>query len=135
MCAKNTETKIAGQRGTDIIEGTAVSASLLCLVHCLALPLLLLLLPGIIGVFARSEAFHYIALALIVPSAGAAFWLGYQRHRTPGPVLLGVAGVACLAIALLPILSEGAEIWMTVAGSLFLVTGHMLNWRRRTCAA
>ncbi|MGK6319459.1 MerC domain-containing protein [Sphingomonas sp. DT-204] len=135
MCAKTTATQIDGQRRTDIIEGAAVSASVLCLVHCLALPLLLLLLPGIIGLFARSEAFHYVALALVVPSAAGAFWLGYRRHRTPGPALLGVAGVGCLVAALLPGLAEGAETWVTVAGSLLLVIGHTLNWRWRTCAA
>jgi len=134
ICARRKARTPPGGGAEDIIEGTAVSASLLCLVHCLALPLLLLLLPGIIGVFARSEAFHYVALALVVPSAAAAFWLGYRRHRTHGPALLGVAGVACLAVALLPGLAEGAETWITVAGSLLLVLGHTLNWRRRTCA-
>lgn len=111
-----------------------MSASLLCLVHCLALPFLLLLLPGIIGLFARSEAFHYGAVALIVPSAIAAFWLGYRRHRALRPALFGVVGVGCLVVALLPETAEGAETWLTVAGSLLLVTGHMMNWRLRTHA-
>lgn len=122
----------ASERRTNVIEGAAVSASLLCLVHCLALPLLLLLLPGIIGLFARSEAFHYVALALVVPSAVAAFWLGYRRHRALRPALLGLAGVGCLVVALLPGRAEGAETWFTVAGSLMLVAGHTMNWRLRT---
>lgn len=45
------------ERRVDIVEGTAVSASLLCVVHCLALPVLILLLPGALGLFAQSEAF------------------------------------------------------------------------------
>lgn len=111
-----------------------MSASLLCLVHCLALPLLLLLLPGVIGLFAQSDAFHYLALAFVVPSAFAAFWLGYRRHRSLPPTLLGLGGVICLVIALLPRLAESDELWFTVAGSLLLVTGHMMNWRLRTHA-
>lgn len=130
MCAKKFSGG-AGDRRTNLIEGAAVSASLLCLVHCLALPLLLLLLPGIIGLFAQSDAFHYAALALVVPSAFAAFWLGYQRHRACGPVLLGLAGVASLVIALLPGAGEGVELWFTVAGSMLLIAGHMMNWRLR----
>lgn len=132
MCAD--QTRIPVERSTNVIEGAAISASLLCLVHCLALPFLLLLLPGIIGLFARSEAFHYAALALIVPSAVAAFWLGYRRHRALRPALFGVAGVGGLAVALLPGLTEGTETWLTVAGSLLLVAGHMMNWRLRTHA-
>lgn len=57
----------ADERRTNVIKGAAVSASLLCLVHCLALPVLLLVLPGIIGLFAQSAAFHYAALALVIP--------------------------------------------------------------------
>jgi hypothetical protein len=121
----------AGERRTNVIEGAAVSASLLCLVHCLALPFLLLLLPGIIGMFAQSAAFHYAALALVVPSALAAFSFGYRRHGALLPVLMGLAGVGCLVIALLPGSGKSIELWFTVTGSLFLVIGHAMNWRLR----
>lgn len=120
---------------TNVVESAALSASLLCLVHCLALPLLLLLLPGVIGMFAQSEAFHYFALTLVLPAVLAAFWLGYRRHRAGRPALLGVTGVGCLVIALLPGVGESAELWLTVAGSLLLITGHTMNWRLRTHAA
>lgn len=109
-----------------------MSASLLCLIHCLALPLLLLLLPGVVGLFVQSEAFHYLALAFVAPSAFAAFWLGYRRHRSLPPTLFGLGGVICLIIALFPGLAEGKELWVTVVGSLLLLTGHMINWRLRT---
>jgi len=108
---------------------------MLCLVHCLALPLLLLLLPGVVGLFALSEAFHYVAFALVVPFALCAFWLGYRHHRTLPPALLGLAGITCLALALLPDIGEGAEVWITVSGSLLLITGHVMNWRLRIHAA
>lgn len=125
----------ASERRTNAIEGAAVSASLLCLVHCLALPFLLLVLPGVIGLFARSDAFHYVVLALVVPAALTAFWLGYRRHRARRPALLGLAGMACLVVALLPGIGQGAELWFTVAGSLLLVFGHTMNWRLRMHAA
>jgi len=135
MSAKKAGWVNATERRTNIIEGAAVSASLLCLVHCLALPLLLLLLPGILGLFVRSEAFHHVALALVVPSAVGAFWLGYRRHRAVRPAVLGVAGVGCLVVALLPGQEEAMEVWMTVTGSLLLVTGHTINWWLRARAA
>jgi len=119
----------------NVIESAAVSASLLCLAHCVALPLFILLLPGAIGLFASSEAFHYVALGLVLPSALAAFGVGFLQHRLWLPVLFGVAGVGCLIVALSPGLARGAETWITVAGSLFLVTGHVMNWRMRAHAA
>lgn len=124
----------AKNKRTDVIEGAAVSVSLLCLVHCLALPFLLLLLPGVIGLFARSAAFHYAALAFVAPAAFAAFWLGYRRHRARRPAILGLAGVGCLIVALLPGIGKGAELWITVVGSLSLIAGHTMNWRFRTHA-
>jgi len=111
-----------------------MSASLLCLVHCLALPVLLLLLPGALGLFARSEAFHYAALALVMPAALAAFWLGHRRHRAVAPAALGAAGAACLAGALWHAPAENVETLLTVTGSLLLVTGHAINWRLRSRA-
>lgn len=121
-------------RLTDISEGMAVSASLLCLIHCLALPFLLLLLPGVLGLFVGSPAFHGVALAVALPAALIALQHGYRQHRAPLPVILGISGSVCLVTALLPVMSEGAEATLTVAGSLMLVAGHALNWRLRKCA-
>lgn len=121
-------------RYDSIFESVAISASLLCLVHCLALPVLLLLLPGMLGLFAQSEQFHYAALALVVPAALAAFWLGWRRHRARRPMLLGALGTICLIVALLPPLHD-FETPFTVAGSLLLVAGHLINWRLRRRAA
>lgn len=119
----------------DAIEGTAISASFLCLVHCLALPVLLLLLPGTLAAFAQSDKVHYWAFALIAPSAIAAFWLGYRRHASLRPALFGAAGLACLAAAILPHAPERIAIALTVCGSLLLVSGHLINWRERSLAS
>ncbi len=120
---------------TDLVEGAAVSASLLCLVHCLALPLLLLTLPVIAGAIFESELFHIVAAALVVPAAALAFLLGYRRHRATFPATLGSAGVACIVAALFPALNETAAAAITAIGSLLLIGGHIFNWRlRRTIA-
>ncbi|MGR4889966.1 MerC domain-containing protein [Sphingopyxis sp. LARHCG72] len=120
---------------TDMVEGAAVSASFLCLVHCLALPLLLLALPVIAGTIFEAESFHIVAAALVVPAAVLAFLLGYRRHRSLRPATLGSAGVACIVAALFPALGEPAAAVMTTTGSLLLIGGHIFNWRlRRTLA-
>jgi len=117
--------------GNDLIEGAAISVSLLCLVHCLALPVLLLILPGLLGIFARSEIFHAAVFLVIAPFAAIAFLIGYRSHGQIAPAMLGMAGLVCLAVALVPGLEEQREYWITVAGSLLLVVGHLLNWAKR----
>ncbi|MEH6789014.1 MerC domain-containing protein [Parasphingorhabdus sp.] len=116
------------KNGSDLIEGAAISASLLCLVHCLALPVLLLVLPGLLGIFAQSELFHAAVFLVFAPFAAIAFLIGYRSHGQAVPAMLGLAGLVCLAVALVPGLGEQGEYWITITGSLLLVTGHLLNW-------
>ena len=120
---------------TNLVEGTAVSASLLCLGHCLALPLILLALPMLAGTFFESEVFHIVAAVLVVPAAALAFLLGYRRHRALLPAQLGAAGVACIVAALFPVWGEPASAAITAIGSLFLIGGHLINWRLRRILA
>ncbi|GFE74878.1 MULTISPECIES: MerC domain-containing protein [Novosphingobium] len=115
----------------DIVESTAISASTLCMLHCLALPVLLFLLPGLLGTFFQSDLFHLAALGLVAPAALAAFLLGYRRHGAAGPALLGVAGIAFLVLGVLHAPLPLGETGLTVAGSLLLVGGHAWNWRKR----
>lgn len=115
----------------DIVESTAISASTLCMVHCLALPVLLFLLPGLLGTFFQSELFHLAALGLVAPAAAVAFVLGYRRHGGAGPVLLGAAGIICLMLALFQAGLPLGETGLTVIGSVLLVAGHAWNWRKR----
>ncbi|BAK65486.1 MULTISPECIES: MerC domain-containing protein [Sphingobium] len=121
----------SSRAGINVIESAAISGSLICLLHCLALPALLLLLPGTMLLFAQSEAFHVVALALLAPSAGLAFWLGYRRHGSGHVALAGGVGLLLLALALLPDVGEGGELWLTVTGSVLLIAGHVANWRLR----
>lgn len=122
--------KRAGQTGHDVMEAVAASASIICLVHCLALPLLLLL-PGVIGLWFLSESFHIAAFAFIVPSAAAALFMGYRRHHALAPAVMAMAGIILLGGALTPGISEHMETGLTVIGSIALLLGHGLNWRLR----
>lgn len=116
---------------TDTIEGAAIGASALCLVHCLALPLLLLVLPGSLAAFAQSDSVHGWIFLIVAPFAFVAYAFGYRRHRRTFPMTLGAAGLLCLGIALVPSTPEPIGIATTIAGSLTLVAGHILNWRDR----
>ncbi|WP_133175324.1 MerC domain-containing protein [Sphingomonas oleivorans] len=122
------------EKRTNLLEGAAMAASLLCLVHCLILPLAIALLPAFTNMLRLPESFHYLALGFVIPFAALAFLGGWRVHGTPLPTLLGGAGVALLTVALLPGRGEIWETGLTVAGSLLLMGGHGINWRMRAQA-
>lgn len=119
----------------DWLESAGACASMLCLVHCLAMPLLIAALPALGQVLPVSERFHLWVLAFAIPASGAALLVGRNRHGVQWPLALGAGGLLLLAIGAL-VLGEGAgETSATVAGSLLLAMAHIANWRlRRSCA-
>jgi hypothetical protein len=109
-----------------LADGVAVSASLLCLAHCLLLPLLVSILP-VLGLLADdSLPVHAALLGLALPLG---LWaLGRGRHRAGwGPLALGLFGFALMAAALMT--SEPHERLLTVAGVSLVAIAHWRNWR------
>ena len=101
--------------------------SLLCLVHCLALPLLAASLPAAALLMAHSTATHLALLAVALPLGLVVLWRG-RRQAGPWPLWLGGAGFALMAAAIaLPALDQP----LTIAGVALVMGGHLLNWRRR----
>jgi hypothetical protein len=115
------------------LDATAVSLSALCLLHCLALPLLVALLPLASATFVADERFHRWMLWLVVPTTVVALWTGWRRHHRGGVVVLGAIGVSLIAFAAygpaLVGLTETGDTVFTVIGALLLATAHVLNLR------
>jgi len=116
------------EKSTDWLDGTAVALSGLCLVHCLALPLILSALPFL----ASFEAGHLHAqmLVVVLPLSIVALSLGYRRHSDLRVIAAGLVGMLLLTIGgtiahdhygLL------ADRTLTVAGALTLATAHFYN--------
>lgn len=111
------------------LDALGVTLSALCLVHCLALPLLA---TGALA-WAASEHVHAglaIALAAVVRAVAVP---GYRRHRRAAVPALLAGGATLLVGAVVAgeALGETAlsETALTVLGSLALVAGHALNLR------
>ena len=114
--------------------GIALSA--VCLVHCLALPLVLTLVPLTALVGVSDETFHFVLAWIILPISGVALVLGALRHGFQGVLLIGVAGIGLLFVGVVghDVLGVYGERAVTVSGSLIVVAAHLLNLRfsRRT---
>lgn len=120
-----------GASPTDWFERAAVGASALCLIHCAGLPLLLAALPALSKVLALPENVHVWVLGFAIPTSGLALLLGYKQHASWSPLLLGSFGLLALSVGALVVLGTQFETPITVAGSLCLVSAHVLNWRLR----
>jgi hypothetical protein len=121
MCA-------VSDRPPPLVDGIAVSASLLCLAHCLALPLLAASLPALGVLATNSLVVHALLLMLAVPLGVWALARG--RHRAGWwPLALGLAGFTLMGTALLS--APLGERWLTVAGVSLVAIAHWGNWRAR----
>jgi hypothetical protein len=115
-----------------------ITLSLTCLVHCLALPLLILLAPALGTWIVMPEWVHAAILMLALPAAMMAMKGGWQQHGRLAPSLLAAAGIGLLAAGL-----AAHEGWMALAdpetadrlltsfGAVTLASAHLLNWRGR----
>lgn len=114
-----------------LLDAGAIALSALCLLHCLALPLLAAALP-LMGVWAQAEWVHILFVAIAAPTTGFALWRANRQHPLPALALLSAAaGLLLLLAGAAGWPSHDAETPMTVAGSLLLASTHVWNaWRR-----
>jgi len=120
-------------RRDDLIEGIAVGATVACLVHCLALPLVIAALPLLSSALPASAHFHFhvIALTLAIPATAGALFAGYRRHRLAAPLIAGTIGLALLTLGATHWGETPLEMPVTVLGSLAIAAAHLANWRYR----
>jgi hypothetical protein len=111
-----------------------MTASTLCVAHCIATPFVAAALP----IIAAAEGATHGVLALAVLSFGLlAIVPGFREHRRRQVLGLGFAGAALIWLpVLLPesLSSESLETAATVSGGIAMVTAHLFNlYFCRTC--
>ena len=120
---------------TNWLDGAAVVLSALCLVHCLALPLIIIGVP-FLAQFAEGHL-HLQMLVIVLPLSTLALGIGYRRHRNSRILIGGVVGMSLLIIgatvahAQLGLIADRA---FTICGSLTLATAHYFNSVRAQAA-
>jgi len=118
-------------RPRGMLDLVGLTLSGLCLVHCIALPVVLAVLPAV-ALVSHDEHHHWlhIALALVlVPVAFASLLPGFLRHRRSAVLYAGALGTVAIATGAFLEASLGARLSsaMTIAGSSSLVAAHWLN--------
>lgn len=113
-------------------DQVAIALSAVCIVHCLAVPVLVAVLPIAALSFGNDQHFHGLMLWLVVPTSAVGFGLGYRLHRRAGIVAAGAVGILILWAAAAyghTAWPEAAEILVSLVGSLLLGGAHWQNFR------
>ena len=115
-----------------VFDRIAITLSAICIVHCLAVPLLVGLLPIAAISFGDNQHFHELMLWLVVPTSLVGFSMGFGVHRRVGIVLTGALGVVVLWLVAIyghGVWRTDVEVVVSVAGSLVLGGAHWMNFR------
>jgi hypothetical protein len=112
--------------------------SALCVVHCLAVPLVILLFPAIgLDIFPQEDLTHAILFGFILGIAGLAFWRGYRVHGQWRPVIWMAIGLLIILYATFHVHHQLGHMWepvFAILGSLALIRAHFLNHHCKKCA-
>jgi hypothetical protein len=115
-------------KSTDWLDGTAVVLSGLCLVHCLALPLIVVGLPFLSAI--AEGHLHAQMLVVVLPLSILALGAGFRRHHDSRVMAAGAIGMLLLTIGGTIAHNQYgivADRSLTVLGALTLAIAHFYN--------
>ena len=106
-----------------------ISASMLCVVHCLVTPFLVLLIP-LMSTHLSDNWFHLLIFIVVLPVAIYALWRGYRLHRMKRVLGLGAFGLALMCFGTFVHTSDiWAESEVMICAGLILSAAHFINMR------
>lgn len=107
--------------------------SFVCMLHCLLLPVVVVLGIASEQWFVNDDWTHIIMLGIVIPISGIALIGGWLRHRRLVVLGLGITGIALLAVAAL-YMHDHVGVWadaiVTSLGGGILAVAHLRN---RSC--
>ena len=123
--------KSARAQTARLADVSAISLSALCLIHCLALPMLAATFPVAASV-AEAEWLHKLFALAALPISGWVILREQAGRRAAGFTPLALGGLALLLAAAFVEALHDFETTLTVTGAALLAGAHILRWRRFT---
>ena len=96
-----------------ITDKMAIGLSVACAIHCLFLPVVILMLPSIAALNLDNEAFHLWMVIAVIPCSIYALSLGCKEHSRYQFISWGFTGLAMLVLAL-------ALAWQLMSGVIII---------------
>lgn len=123
--------------------------SVLCCLHCMAIPLLIIFVPSL-ATFFENPLIHSLAILIIVPVGLYAFIKNLKVHNDKRPLFIGILGMATILVGHFNqyFLAEHAghmhmhshshaigtvEVVASIIGGLALIAAHLLNIKLCRC--
>ena len=119
----------------ELVDNTGACLSFACAIHCMAMPLLVTILPLIGLSFLASEPAELAIIGgAVVLALGSIVW-GVRHHRSWRAFLVLVVALAFIATA--HIMAEGIyEVVLHSTGGILLASAHLVNRHLcKTCPA
>lgn len=110
----------------------AITVSMLCAIHCLLLPVLLVALPTLSSSIIASEAVHLSLLGIAIPFSLVALNLGCKLHKRKSFIAIGMVGLGLMIFALIREslgLGHDSEQIFTLLGAATVAFAHIRNFR------
>ena len=95
--------------------------SVLCLIHCIAFPLLFSILPTLQLI---DEPFEWVLLIIAFIVGGWSMFDNMRKHKYVKSMIFFVSGFLIIGASLYTDMH-----WLNWFGLSFLVTAHFLNWK------
>ena len=114
------------------MDTAAVVLSSVCMLHCLALPIVLTLLPIVNVTLLDESTFHLVMMVGILPLSVIALSVGCRQHKDSLTLILGGAGLLILTFTAVfghDTLGLPGERIVTSIGGLVLAAAHIQNYR------
>lgn len=111
-----------------------MAVSILCVIHCLLLPVAIFVLPSLVSHLWEEDTVHIVLAVFVIVSAALAFGPSYLQHRNKRPLKWMFAGLALVLFATFAVHDVLGHEWeapFSVIGGLMLVRAHWIN--RRGC--
>ena len=110
------------------LDRAAIWLSGLCLAHCLAFPLAVLLAPTFADWLGATETTtHWILFGFALPISAVALTRGYRRLGNGPTMLLGSVGLLLMLLAVTHIFGSELEVLLTLIGVIAVLYAHWRN--------
>ena len=109
----------------------AICLSNICIIHCLALPILTVTIPSSFSILLDDEAFHLYMLMLVLPVSVWALSSGWRKHKKRKATLFGAWGLGILVLVTFfghELFGEIGEKFVTIIGASIIAWAHYLNF-------
>ena len=113
-----------------IVDKIAIGFSLICLIHCIFLPLAIFVLPWLAMSPVESELFNHWMFVMVLPSSLYALTMGIRKHKHLPVLIWGILGLVLLGGMIYfghEKLTEALEITGLLLGASLMLFSHLRN--------